>query len=107
MKVIIDASIHEYLYRYNKNAGILVGRPLPKPKNKSHSPYALLGIYLTSANIAKPPFKLHASCGANSGQLLTLAKFDILAPFLPGFAFKVDIHHQSTIRVVVNRRAQY
>lgn len=34
-KVIIDAPIHKYLYRYNKNAGILVGRPLPKAKAKN------------------------------------------------------------------------
>ena len=27
-KVIVDAPLTEYLYRYNKNAGILVGRPL-------------------------------------------------------------------------------
>ena len=45
--------------------------------------------------------------GQIAGNFFTLAKFDILAPFLPGFAFKVDIHHQSTIRVVVNRRAHY
>ena len=31
-KVIIDAPIHKYLHRYSKNAGILVGRPLPKVK---------------------------------------------------------------------------
>ncbi len=27
-KVIVDVPIHKYLYRYNKNMGILVGRPL-------------------------------------------------------------------------------